>query len=71
MIRGKFSKQLKLTSILEKMLKSMVMHSNSEHIASTSYNGANKVIEKLFESLRSRFQDNLENQWEEVKLFLI
>ena len=53
------------------MLKSMVMHSNSEHTASTSYNGANKVIEKLFESLRSRFQDNLENQWEEVKLFLI
>ena len=47
------------------------MHSNSEHTVSTSYNGANKVIEKLFESLRSRFQDNLENQWEEVKLFLI
>ena len=40
------------------------MHSNSDTVntASTSYNGANKVIEKLFESLRSRFQDNLENQ---------
>ena len=47
------------------------MHSNSENIASTSYNGTNKVIEKLFESLRSIFQDNLENQWEEVKWFLI
>ena len=37
-----------------------VMHSNSKNIKFTSYNDANKVVDELFESLRSRYQDNLE-----------
>ena len=36
------------------------MHSNSDNIKLASYNDANKVVDKLFESLRSRYQDNLE-----------
>ena len=36
------------------------MHSKSENIDCTSYNDANKVIDKLFESLCLRYQDNLE-----------
>ena len=36
------------------------MPSNSKNIKFTSYNDANKVVDELFESLRSRYQDNLE-----------
>ena len=36
------------------------MHSNSGNIIFTPYNDANDVIEKLFQSLRSRYQENLE-----------
>ena len=37
-----------------------VIHSNGKNIKFTSYNDANKVVDELFESLRSRYQDNLE-----------
>ena len=36
------------------------MHSMSNNIKITSYNVTNKVVNELFESLRSRQQDNLE-----------
>ena len=37
-----------------------VMHSKSNNIKFTSYNDANEVDDEFFESLRSRYQDNLE-----------
>ena len=37
-----------------------VMHSRSNNIKFTSYNDANLVVDELFESLRSRYQGNLE-----------
>ena len=37
-----------------------VMHSNSGNIKFTPYSDANDIIEKLFKSLRSRYQENLE-----------
>ena len=37
-----------------------VMHSTSDNIKFTSYNGANEVVNELFVSLRSRYQENLE-----------
>ena len=37
-----------------------VMHSKSNNIIFTSYNDANEVDDEFFESLRSRYQDNLE-----------
>ena len=36
------------------------MYSTSENIKFTSYNDVNDVVNKLFESLLSRYQDNLE-----------
>ena len=36
-----------------------VMHSRSDNIKFTSYNDANEIVDKLFESLRSRYQGNL------------
>ena len=36
------------------------MHSRSNNIKFTSYNDANEVVSELFESLRSRYQGNLE-----------
>ena len=36
------------------------MDSRSHNINFTSYNGANEVVAELFESLRSRYQGNLE-----------
>ena len=36
------------------------MHPSSENIKSTPYNDANEVVTELFESLRSKYQDNLE-----------
>ena len=40
--------------------KERVMHSNSGNIKFTPYSDANYVIEKLFKSLRSKYEDNLE-----------
>ena len=37
-----------------------VLHSKSENVKFTSYNDANEVVGELFESLRSRYQSNLE-----------
>ena len=42
-----------------------VMHSNSGNIKSTPYSDKNDVIEKLFKSLRSRYQENLETSMKE------
>ena len=36
------------------------MYSKSETIKFTSYNDANEVVDELVESLRSRYQSNLE-----------
>ena len=36
------------------------MHSNSGNIKFTPYSDANDVTEKLFKSLRSRYQESLE-----------
>ena len=38
-----------------------VMHSNGDNIKFTSYNDTNEVVGELFNSVRSRYQDNLEN----------
>ena len=35
-----------------------VMHTTSHTVKSTPYNGANEVVNALFESLLSRYQDN-------------
>ena len=37
-----------------------VMHSRSENIKFTFYNAVNEVVNELFDSLRSRYQGNLE-----------
>ena len=37
-----------------------VMHSNIDNIKFTSYNDASEAVNELFESLRSKYQDNLE-----------
>ena len=36
------------------------MHSRSNNIKRPSYNDPNEVVDELFESLRSRYQGNLE-----------
>ena len=36
------------------------MHSRSNNIKCPSYNDPNEVVDELFESLRSRYQGNLE-----------
>ena len=36
------------------------MHSNIDNIKFTSYNDASEAVNELFESLRSKYQDNLE-----------
>ena len=36
------------------------MYSNSDNMKFTSYNDANEVVNELFESLLSRYQENLE-----------
>ena len=41
------------------------MHSRSNIIKFTSYNDANEVVDKLFESLRLRYQGNLETSMRE------
>ena len=36
------------------------MHSRSDKVKFTSCNDANKIVDELFESFRSRYQGNLE-----------
>ena len=58
---------IKINFISSKNSEEHVMHSNSENITFTSYNDANKVDDELFESLRSRCQDNLEKSVTGIK----
>ena len=44
------------------------MDSKSDNIKFTSYNHANKVVDELFDSLRLRYQVNLETS---LNVFLI
>ena len=44
------------------------MYSNSDNIKLTSYNDANKVVNKLFESLLSKYQNNLETSMRGKKI---
>ena len=37
-----------------------VMHSSSDNMKFTSYNDENEIANELFESLHSKYQDNLE-----------
>ena len=46
------------------------MDSKSHNIKFKPYNNVNKILNELFESLLSRYQDNLETSME-VNLFLI
>ena len=46
--------------------KQCVMHSSSDNIKFTTYCDANDVVEKLFKSLRSKYQDNLEISMREI-----
>ena len=41
------------------------MHSKSNNIIFTSYNDANEVVGELFDSLRSRYEENLETSMKE------
>ena len=41
------------------------MHSNSDNVKCRPYSDANDVIEKLFKSLCSRYQENLETSMKE------
>ena len=40
--------------------KQYIMHSKSDNLKFKSCNDANEVVEELFDSLRSRYQNNLE-----------
>ena len=46
--------------ISSKDVEARVMHSRNDNVKYTSYNDVNEVVDKLFESLRSRYQVNLE-----------
>ena len=41
------------------------MHPSSDKMKCTPFSGANDVIEKLFKSLRSKYQENLETLMKE------
>ena len=40
--------------------KELIMRSNSDNTKSTYYNDVNEVVNELFDSLRSRYQNSLE-----------
>ena len=46
--------------ISSKDVEARVMHSRNDNVKYTSYNDVNEVVDELFESLRSRYQVNLE-----------
>ena len=48
-----------------------VMHTWCDNIEFTSYNDANEVADELFDSLRSRYQGNLETSMTESDFILI
>ena len=43
------------------------MHSKTDSIKLTSYNDANEVVDEVFHSLRSRYQENLETSIRETE----
>ena len=45
------------------------VHSMSDNVKFTPYNDANKVGNELFESLRSKYQDNLEKSVKGNEIF--
>ena len=47
------------------------MQSTKENIKFTPYNDANEVVNELFESLRSKYQDSLETSMRRNDSFLI
>ena len=47
------------------------MHSTSENIKFTPCNDANEIVNELFESLRSKYQDSLETSMRRSDSFLI
>ena len=47
------------------------MHTRSDNIKFKSYIDANEVVRELFESLRSRYQRNLETSMRGSDFFLI
>ena len=47
------------------------MHSTSENIKFTPCNDANEIVNELFESLRSKYQDSLETSMRRNDSFLI
>ena len=48
-----------------------VMQSKSDNIKFTLYNNANKVVDELFVSLLSKYQENLETSMRGMVLFFI
>ena len=58
-MHGKFSEQLQLISFLEKMLEKSVSCTSS-NIEFIPHDNVNEIVDKLFESLLSRYQNNLE-----------
>ena len=47
------------------------MHSASDNIKFTPYNDANEVVDDLFESLCSKYEDDLDTSIKEMIFFLI
>ena len=45
-----------------------ITHSSSDNIKPTSYNDANEVADELFDSLRLRYQGNLETSMREREI---
>ena len=46
------------------------MYTTSDNVKFASYNDVNDVVSKLFDSLLSRYRDNLETSMTESDLFL-
>ena len=46
------------------------MYSTSNNIKFTTYNDVNEVVNELFESLRSKYQDNLEKKKKYLKAYI-
>ena len=61
LIHGKIQLAIAINFILPNYIEEEYeMHSQTDNIKFTSYNDASKVVDKFFESLFSRCQDNLE-----------
>ena len=61
LIHGNIQVTIEINFIFSKdAAEEHAMYSRSNNIKFTSYNDANEVADELFESLRSRYQGNLE-----------